>query len=112
MVVAAVMGASTVLPPGFRIATPASAASVCGVATSPRVACRSAQRVAAVTSPMIQTVGRYLRRRARPRTLDFTPGVWKIRFEDGADEQAHAVLRGDDQSRRRVPRAGRRDRDS
>src|SRR2546425_3801025 len=53
MVVAAAMAASTALPPRFRIATPAWDASACGVATTPRVDRHSAQRVAALTRPMI-----------------------------------------------------------
>src|SRR2546425_616785 len=48
VVVAAARAASTALPPRVRTANPASEASACGVATSPRVARVSGHRVGAV----------------------------------------------------------------
>jgi hypothetical protein len=57
MAAPAAMAASTALPPLSRTANPASEASACGVATSPREARVSGHRVAAVTRAMVAEGG-------------------------------------------------------
>src|SRR5688572_10858180 len=78
------MAASTAFPPARRTPRPASEARTWGVATRPRVACASGQRVAAVTAGILQRPGQPLTRGASLASRSCS----QFRAEDGHARQA------------------------